>query len=108
MTEQQFTNELLAWGHKLGWRCFHVRNSGAGGNTQVQGDKGFPDLVMVRPPRLIIAELKIGKQGTYRGEPTIDQEVWLGLIDDLAMGIETYVWRPDQFEEIIIILRRKP
>ena len=109
MTETAFTTELLKWAKVYHWRSFHVRNSGYGGNTFVQGDRGFPDLVLVRPPRLIFAELKVGKNKT-----TVDQQRWLIDLDLVAaqateynkIGIETYVWKPEQWSEILTILSK--
>jgi hypothetical protein len=112
MTEQQFTNEILAWAKRFKWRAFHVRNSGAGGNTLVQGDKGFPDLVLVRPPRLVFAELKVGKAGTLKGDPTPEQVEWLKALGECEVepygmpgpSCETYVWRPESWDEIVKVL----
>ena len=102
ITEQQFTNSVLAWAKALGWRCFHVRTSGRmqGRNAipTVQGDKGFPDLVMVRPPRLIFAELKVGKN-----KLSSDQFQWQ---DALSQCVEMYVWRPSDWSRLLVILSR--
>jgi len=106
ITEQQFTNSVLAWAKALGWRCFHVRTSGRmaarGAIPTVQGDKGFPDLVLVRPPRLIFAELKVG-----RGKPSSQQLEWLrDLLCITPMSVECYVWRPSDWSRLIVILSR--
>jgi len=109
MTEQQFTNELLKWAKAYRWRGFHVRNSGAGGNTQVQGDKGFPDLVLVRPPRLIFAELKVGKN-----KVAPEQQAWLDALTECevepygmpAPSAEVHVWRPEMWSEILVVLSK--
>lgn len=92
------------------WRRYHTRNAKG-------SDPGFPDLVLVRPPRLIFAELKTDSP---RAKVTADQRAWL---DDLAgVGIdpgwedqarrrlsgpmvETYVWRPADRPDIERILR---
>jgi hypothetical protein len=108
LTEQQFTNELLKWLKQFRWRAFHVRNSGAGGMTQVQGDKGFPDILAIRPPRILVAELKVGKPGTLKGDPTPEQRAWLAAFDLISLqppaAIETYVWYPQMFPAILEIL----
>lgn len=106
MTEQQFTNELLKWAKVYGWRRFHVRNSGYGGNTQVQGDKGFPDLVLIRPPRLVFAELKVGKN-----KVAPEQQAWLTALAECEVepyvpSAEVYTWRPEQWSEILVILSK--
>lgn len=70
--------------------------------TAVQGDNGFPDLVMVREsgePRLIVAELKVGKR-----KPTADQERWLAGFR--RAGVEAYLWtHPQDWPEIERTLR---
>ncbi len=109
MTEQQFTNALLEWAKVYGWRRFHVRNSGVAGQSIVQGDKGFPDLVLVKPPRLIFAELKVGTAGTLKGDPTVEQDQWLEALGRNFNPIgyrECYLWRPEQWSEILVILSK--
>ena len=121
MSEQSFTNAVLDWAKVYGWRRFHVRNSGARGISQVQGDKGFPDLVLVKGSRLIFAELKVGKE-----QPKPEQLAWLADLGVIGMADvttfnespksqfiptlttpETYVWRPEQWSEILVVLARK-
>jgi hypothetical protein len=101
LTEQQFTNALLMWAKVYGWRRFHVRNSGMGGKSQVQGDKGFPDLVLVRPPRLIFAELKVGKR-----KLTDEQLLWEVDLLRVGLPVEQYSWRPAQWSAILKVLSR--
>ncbi len=102
MTEQSFTTELLKWAKTYGWRCFHVRNSGHAGMTAVQGDKGFPDLLCVKGSRWLVAELKVGKTGTKRGDATSDQIAWLKVLG--AVGAEWHVWRPEDWSSILAVL----
>lgn len=105
MTEQTFTNELLKWAKTYRWLVFHVRNSGAGGHTQVQGERGFPDLVLVRDGRLIVAELKTAKAGTKAGEPKPEQTIWLEAFR--RVGAEVHVWRPENWNEILAVLSKQ-
>ena len=77
--------------------------------TQVQGDKGFPDILAIRPPRILVAELKVGKPGTLKGDPTPDQVAWLDAFKSFQISwkwqpIETYAWRPEMFPAILEIL----
>ena len=55
---------------------------------------GFPDLVLVKPPRIIFAELK-----RQRGRVRPMQTVWLDALGGCA-GVETYLWRPSDLDEI--------
>ncbi len=110
MTETAFATEILKWAKTYKWRTFHVRNSGFGGQTYVQGDKGWPDLFMVRGKRVVIAELKVGKPGTLKGDPTPEQEAWLAAFRAIEWGnayVEVYVWRPEQWSEILVVLSAK-
>ena len=70
-----------------GWRVWVTWNS-------KNSPKGEPDLRMVRPPRVIFAEIKVGKD-----KPTKDQQE---SMDELAEcpGVEVYLWREtDDFDE---------
>lgn len=67
--------------------------------TAVQGDgKGFPDLVLLRPGRAIMAELK-----AVKGKVTPEQETWLKTAR--AANLEAYVWRPSDIDDIERVLR---
>ena len=66
--------------------------------TAGQGDfVGFPDLVLMKPGRLIFAELKSAK-----GKTTSSQEKWLKMARDA--GAEAYCWRPSDIDDIERIL----
>jgi len=98
--EAGFTAAVLALARLRGWRCAHFRPARTlrGWRTAVAGDGvGFPDLLLVRAERLVVAELKVG-----RGQPTADQERWLAAFQ--AAGVEVYVWRPDQWDKIQEVL----
>ncbi len=100
ITEAQFQSQVLDLAHLLGWRVAHFRPAMTkhGWRTAVAGNgKGFPDLIMVRGDRQVVAELK-SKTGFITGE----QKLWLDAFR--GAGVETYVWRPDDFEEIKEVL----
>jgi hypothetical protein len=63
---------------------------------------GYPDLTLVRPPRVVFAEMK-----SQTGRLSETQREWLA---DLAAcpGIESYVWRPNDWFSIETILARDP
>ena len=91
LTEKQFQSQVEELADILGWRHYHTHDSR-------RSQAGFPDLTLVKPPRLIFAELKVGTR-----EPTREQQAW---IDDLLeCGIEVYVWRPDDWQRIVEILQ---
>jgi hypothetical protein len=100
-TEEELLQNVLELARLLGWRCYHTRDSR-------KSASGFPDVVMVRPPRLIFAELKRLPETNAAGRPRPEQRAWLDDIMDVAEaieaisltargrapGIEVYVWRP--------------
>lgn len=89
MKEEALLTLVMHMAKLSGWRRYHVRNSKAG---IVQGEVGFPDLVLVRGSRVIFAELKREKGRT---EP--EQVAWLEAL--LLAGLEIYVWRPSDWLE---------
>jgi hypothetical protein len=100
VTEAQFTDQVLDLALLFRWRRFHVRpaRTGKGWRTPVQGDGvGWPDLVLIKGDRIVAAELKVGKR-----KPTAEQLEWLAAF--AAAGAETYVWRPDDWDEIRTVL----
>lgn len=64
----------------------------------IRNASGWPDLVLARPPRLIIVELK-----SQAGRVKPEQDRWLKLLR-ACPGIETYLWRPDDWDDIEGIL----
>lgn len=74
-----------------GFRRYHTYRS-------KRSPAGFPDLVLVKPPRLIFAELK-----SDDGRTTADQDEWLADLGRVPAA-ETYVWRPGDLELIAEIL----
>lgn len=60
---------------------------------------GFPDLVLMRPPELLVVELKAEKGRTSR-----EQEAWLEAFR--ACGVTAFVWRPSDWKIIEAALRR--
>lgn len=98
-TEKQFQALVLDLAGKMGWSCYHTFDSR-------RSQAGFPDVVMVKPPRLIFLELKVGKH-----QATDAQIAWLDLIGQC--GAEAYVMRStgDQTRDamgIADLLARKP
>jgi hypothetical protein len=75
------------------WEVYHTHDSR-------HSPAGFPDLVLVRPPRVIFAELK-----TATGRVTADQWRWRDLLDGCP-GVECYLWRPYDRDEILRVLAR--
>lgn len=78
---------------QFGWLFYHTHRSD-------KSEPGWPDVVLCKPPELIIAELKSAK-----GKLTVDQKTWVYSLG--SCGIETYVWRPADLPYIFERLRPK-
>jgi len=99
-TEEQFQQQVIDLARFLGYRVAHFRpaKTDKGWRTPVSADgKGFPDLFLVRPGRLIVAEIK-----SETGKLSPEQEAWLEAID--AGGGEAYCWRPSEWDNIVEVL----
>lgn len=95
LTEAQFqsTVEFIAQNH--GWLCYHTRDSR-------RSNPGFPDLVLVKAGRSVIfAELK-----TNTGKLRPEQRAWLSALNDA--GASTFIWRPDDIDDIDDLLTSRP
>ena len=101
ITEHDFQRGVIDLAHVLGWRVAHFRPAltrSSGWRTPVAADgAGFPDLVLVRGDRLVVAELK---SATGSGP---DQQAWLDAF--AAAGIDAYVWRPADLQSVAAVLR---
>ena len=109
--ERAFQDALVDYARLRNWRLAHFRpaRTEKGWRTPMQGDAGFPDLVLLRAPRLVFAELK-----SDTGRLTPAQREW---IDELARQrdawdvldphppVEVYVWRPGDWPRIEEVLR---
>jgi hypothetical protein len=74
-----------------GWLGYHTRDSRG-------SDPGFPDVVALRGPRLVVAELK--SEGR---KPTMAQTEWLRGFTSAGV-LEVYLWRPEDIPEINRVL----
>jgi VRR-NUC domain len=104
-SEAAFTATVLELARVLGWRVVHFRpaRTARGWRTPVQGDgAGFPDVVLVKPPRVIFAELK-----SDTGTVSPQQRAWLDALGRCP-GVEAHVWRPRDLREIEASLRARP
>ena len=99
--EKDFTNYVIEFAHLHGWHVAHfppIHTASGHWLTAVKADgKGWPDLVLVRGDRLIIAELKTESQLSD------EQIVWLSKF--MGAGVTTYVWMPEDLDAIHKLLR---
>ena len=94
LTEKQFEGQVKDLAKLYGWKYYHTWRS-------IHSPAGFPDCVLVRPPRLIFAELK-----SEKGKVSPAQQEWLTILKDIP-NIEVFLWRAEDetIEEILEILR---
>jgi hypothetical protein len=100
LREERFLDMVLALARLRSWRVAHFRPARTlrGWRTAVQGDgRGFPDAVLLRGPRMVVAELKVGK-----GKPTAEQLLWLAAFR--LAGAESYCWKPEDWPLIERVL----
>lgn len=88
--ERDFQAEVQSLAKVHGWMDWHVLHS--------KGMRaGFPDLVLIRPPRILWIELKAEK-----GKLTDPQEEFFNLLRECEA--EAYIWWPKDWDEIIEVL----
>lgn len=91
LTERQWLAQVADLAIILGWDVYHPWLS-------IHSARGWPDLALCRPPRLILAELK-----TATGKLTAAQTRWLDLLG-ACPGVEVHVWRPADIEAVAGVL----
>ena len=92
ITEEQFESQIRDLAKIYGWLYYHPFLS-------KWSERGWPDVALCRPPRLILAELK-----TETGKVSPYQEKWLDALRQCE-GVECFLWRPVDIEKIVGILR---
>ena len=98
--ENDLQRNIIELAEMLGYRCYH--NARAKGNLRARTSPGFPDLVMVKAPRLIFTELKApGK------DLTPEQRVWKAELDWCDKPEVYGPWRPDDWDDITATLQRR-
>ncbi len=93
-SEAAFQQQVINLAMYYGWGDFiyHTHDSR-------RSHKGWPDVVLCRPPEILFVELKTGK-GRLRPE----QADWIQALT--ACGLEAHVWRPDDFDVLHARLAR--
>ena len=92
MTEKQLTRIVSDLAKLFGWKRYHTFLSR-------HSEAGFPDEILVRGSRLVVAELK-----SERGRLTEGQRLWLDVFRAVPSA-EVFVWTPDDVEQIAEVLR---
>lgn len=98
MSEADWQGTVVQYARALGWEVYHTHDSR-------RSEAGYPDLTLVRPPRVVFAELKV-EERKGRGRLTSAQGRWLEKLG-ACPGVEAYLWRPSQHNDVWDILERK-
>lgn len=99
ISEADLQKAIIDLAHLLRWRVAHFRAAQTGERwmTAVSADgAGFPDLVMARDGRVVIAELKAAK-----GRISDAQAEWIAELRPEMAGarLRVFVWRPADWTE---------
>jgi hypothetical protein len=94
-SEKEFMEAVIKRAKELAWKVYHTRDSR-------KSEAGFPDLVLLRGPSIVVAELKKSEDE----EPTPAQRNWLEAFSEA--GIAAYCWRPTDWPEIERVLSASP
>lgn len=99
--ESDFETQIIELARLQGWLVHAERPAlvkDGRWRTPIRGDDGWPDLVMVRDGRMVIAELKSAK-----GKVSAMQQTWLTALGQT--GAEVYLWKPSDWDTIEEVLR---
>jgi hypothetical protein len=102
MTETEFKDILIGVAKRYGWLVHHdlpAQNSRGRWGTHIQGDVGFPDLLLLHPVsgKLFAIELK-----SQTGRLTPGQNRWLLAFENA--GIYNAVLKPSDMEYALYLL----
>jgi hypothetical protein len=92
VTEAEFQRAVVERATAYGWWCWHD-------NDSRRNDSGLPDLILVRPPRIVFAELK-----TENGRVSVVQRAVIAMLKGCP-GVEAHLWRPSDEKELDAVLR---
>jgi hypothetical protein len=115
LTERRFMRQVVELAGLLGWRAWHDAATNQRSTCRtckaplacrqcgqlqpvVRNAAGLLDLILIRRPRVIWAELKSDRAKLTPSQLTTFCEL-------RASGQEAYVWRPSDLEKITRILR---
>jgi hypothetical protein len=91
--ERSWQRQVMALATLFGWKAYHTWRS-------QHSEAGFPDCVLARTPRLVLAELKAND-----GRLMPAQVTWLAELAGCP-GVEVYVWRPRDAQLVTDILQQ--
>lgn len=87
LRERDWQEVVVAYARIKGWFVYHTHDSR-------RSAPGFPDLVLVRSGRIVMAELK-----TETGRIRPDQARWIEALSAVP-SITVRIWRPSQWTDV--------
>lgn len=97
LTEAQLSGLVVELARLGGWQLrYHTF-------TSRRSAHGFPDWVMVHPAKARIAFVELKSE---KGRLTDEQSEWIAGLG-MIPGVEAYVWRPSDWNEIVETLTGK-
>lgn len=91
VSEREFMDALISVADTFSWMVYHTHDSR-------RSQAGFPDLVLCKPPRLLIWEAK-----RQDGRVKPEQRRWIEAL--AACGVDARVVRPVDYDDLLAILR---
>ena len=91
-TEKGFLQAIRELARALNYLEYHTFSS-------INSPHGFPDLVLMKPPRLLVVEVK-----TEKGRLTPAQRMWLDAFRGCP-AVEVFVWRPSDWRALVEVLK---
>lgn len=109
-TEAECQRTIIEAAQLLGWRVHAERTSRTASGryaTAIQGDRGFPDLVLARGTKIFFVELKRDKTGRIGpGQQEWYDALNMPFFGDALPEVRAFiVWVPSQMNEFIGRLR---
>ena len=104
VSESDFQQTVIQLAKLNGWRVAHFRpamNRRGVWATQMQGDPGFPDLVLAREGVVIFVELK-----RERAKLTAEQQAWRWALGAGRPGCNAHIWYPSMWDSIVELLAK--
>jgi len=100
-SESDFQAQVIQLARHHGFLVYHhipAMNRRGKWGSHVQGDKGFPDLVLTNGKRTYFFELK-----SEKGRASPEQQAWIDAL--VASGQEARILRPSDFEYIVSVVK---
>lgn len=125
LSESRFQEKVITRARAKGWMVHHARpaynRDGDQVTTPIQGDPGFPDLVLTRDGQLVIVELKsergvlsasqrqwlmhlCGDGSGHSPTRVVQEQVRIGDLEGIDTALLVTVWRPSDWPEICEVL----